>query len=233
MLLKALTFDIIGTVFDVYDGLRQGVAPLNMKYGIMVDGATFASGSINGYQSGVESVLSGAGWVPPDEILLSATSGNLPLAQLGANAAAASKDYFGLWRALPPWHDVHKGMHALRKHHTLAVLSNMSVETQSKLRDHAHLPFDRLLSAEAVKDYKPDPAVYQMAIASLGVPASEILMIAAHNYDLNAAKAQGFRTAFVARPTELGPAGSPGNHPDPSFDFNATNLIDLAGKLGA
>ena len=72
-----------------------------------------------------------------------------------------------------------------------------------------------------------------MAISSLGVAELEILMVAAHNYDLDAAKQQGLRTAFVGRPTELGPAGSPGNGPDPSFDFNAVSLTDLAEQLGA
>ena len=58
-------------------------------------------------------------------------------------------------------------------------------------------------------------------------------MVAAHNFDLNGAKQQGLRTAFIGRPAELGPAGSPGNGPDPSFDFNATSLTDLAEQLGA
>jgi 2-haloacid dehalogenase len=233
MLLKALTFDIIGTLFDAYDGLLQGVAPLNAKYGINVAGAAFANGALSGYAAGVGGVFAGGLWVPPDEILQNATRANLPIAQLGARADAAVTDYFDLWRGLPPWPDVADGMHALHAHYALAILSNMSAATQGALRDHAHLPFDRLLSAEAVRDYKPAPAVYQMAVMSLGVSASEILMVATHNFDLNAARAQGFRTAFVARPAEFGPGGSPGNHPDPAFDFNATSLIDLAEQLGA
>ncbi len=233
MQLKALTFDIIGTVFDAYDGLAQGVGPLNVKYGVSVNGAAFASGSLSGYSEGIGEVLSSGNWVPPDTILQNATRANLPIAQLGAKADAAVQDYFRLWHALPPWPDAAAGMAALHKHYALAVLSNMSVTTQSALRAHAKLPFDKLLSAETVQRYKPDPGVYQTALSSLGLGASEILMVAAHNYDLNAAKAQGFRTAFVGRPTELGPGGSPGNNPDPSFDFNATSLIDLAEQLGA
>jgi 2-haloacid dehalogenase len=233
MQLKALTFDIIGTVFDVYDGLAQGVAPLNAKYGVSVDGGAFASGSLNSYGEGIAQVLSSVSWVPPDTILQNATRANLPIQQLGVKADAAVQDFLGLWHALPPWPDAAAGMAALHQHYTLAVLSNMSVTTQSALRGHANLPFDTLLSAAAVQQYKPNPAVYQMAISSLGVGASEILMVAAHNYDLNAAKGQGFRTAFVGRPSELGPAGSPGNHPDPNLDFNATSLIDLAEQLGA
>jgi 2-haloacid dehalogenase len=233
MQLKALTFDIVGTVFDVYDGLARGVGPLNTKYGVSVDGAAFASGSLGGYSEGVSQVLSSGNWVPPDAILQNATRANLPIQQLGASANAAVQDFFGLWRALPPWPDVAAGMAALHGHYTLAVLSNMSVATQSALRFHANLPFDSLLSAETVQHYKPDPAVYQTATSSLGVEASEILMVAAHNYDLCAAKGQGFRTAFVGRPAELGPGGSPGNHPDPCFDFNATSLLELAKQLGA
>ena len=53
MILKALTFDIIGSVFDAYDGLAQGVGPLNAKYGLNVQGSSFASGSLAGYVAGV------------------------------------------------------------------------------------------------------------------------------------------------------------------------------------
>ena len=109
----------------------------------------------------------------------------------------------------------------------------MSIATETRLRAHAGLPFDKLLSGETVKAYKPNAAVYQMAVSSLNIRPGEILMVAAHNYDLNAANGQGFRTAFVGRPSEKGPAGSPGNQPDPSFDFNATSFIDLAEQLGA
>jgi len=58
MILKALTFDIIGTVFDAYDGLAQGVGPLNAKYGLNVQGSSFASGSLAGYAAGVGRFMS-------------------------------------------------------------------------------------------------------------------------------------------------------------------------------
>lgn len=232
MKLKALTFDIVGTVFDVYDGLAQGVAPLNTKYGINVQGGAFATGSLQGYSNGVSGALAGQGWIPPDTILQNTTASLLPVQQLGAKAPQAIQDFFDLWRALPPWSDAAAGLQALHKHYTLAVLSNMSVATATALRAHSALPFDKVLSAETVKTYKPDPAVYQMAISNLNVSASEILMVAAHNYDLDAAKSQGLRTAFVGRPQEYGPVSDP-DHPDPSYDFNATSFIDLAEQLGA
>jgi 2-haloacid dehalogenase len=199
---------------------------------VNVQGASFASGSLAGYAERVGQVLAGQGWTPPDTILQLATAENLPIQQLGSKAFQAIQDYFDLWRALPPWPDVAAGMQALHKDYTLAVLSNMSIATQTALRARTGLPFARLLSGETVKEYKPSPAVYQMAVSSLRVGSAEILMVAAHNYDLNAAKAEGFRTAFIGRPNEMGPAGSPGNRPDPSFDFNAFSLADLAEQLG-
>ena len=136
--------------------------------------------------------MSGQGWTPPDTILQDATAGLLPIQQLGPKAPQAIQDFFDLWRALPPWPDVAAGMQALHKHYTLAVLSNMSIATQTRLRAHAGLPFDKLLSGETVKAYKPNAAVYQMAVSSLNIRPAEILMVAAHNYDLNAANGQGF-----------------------------------------
>jgi 2-haloacid dehalogenase len=182
MQLRALTFDIIGTVFNVYDGLAQGVGPLNVKYGVGVNGAAFASGSLSGYSTGIGQVLSSGNWVPPDTILQKATRANLPIQQLGTEADTAVQDFAGLWHALRPWSDVAAGMDALHRHYTLAVLSNMSITTQAALRAHATLPFDNLLSAETVRQYKPNAAVYQLAISSLTLEASEILMVAAHNY---------------------------------------------------
>ncbi len=91
MILIALTFDIIGTVFDAYDGLAQGVGPLNAKYGLNVQGSSFASGSLAGYVAGVGRFLSGQGWTPPDTILQDATAGLLPIQQLGPKAPQAIK----------------------------------------------------------------------------------------------------------------------------------------------
>jgi FMN phosphatase YigB (HAD superfamily) len=73
----------------------------------------------------------------------------------------------------------------------------MSIATQTRLRAHAGLPFDKLLSGETVKAYKPNAAVYQMAVSSLNIRPAEILMVAAHKYDLNAANGQGFRTTLI------------------------------------
>jgi hypothetical protein len=94
---------------------------------------------------------------------------------------------------------------------------------------HAGLPFDRTFSAETVHAYKPSPAMYQQAISGLGLQPSEILMVAAHDFDLNAAKSHGMQTAFISRSTEAGPDGMSSS----SYNYNVTSLAQLAQQLAA
>jgi 2-haloacid dehalogenase len=231
MAIKALTFDIIGTVFDWYGSFYTRVPTLAHKYGLTLDSAAFALGAEEGYSSGVAAVSSTGKWTPPDQILLASISALLSAQKKPSQQE--SDDFFNIWRSLNPWPDVTTALYALHNHFSLAILSNMSVVTQTALMGHAGLPFDHTLSAEDVKAYKPNPAVYQMALTKLGLKPDEILMVAAHKYDLDAAKAQGFQTAFVSRPLELGPGGKVDTTPNPAYTFNVTSMAQLAAALNA
>jgi 2-haloacid dehalogenase len=97
----------------------------------------------------------------------------------------------------------------------------------------AGLPWNCVITAENARCYKPRPEVYRTAIELLGLPAGEIMMVAAHNYDLRAARAQGMRTAFIPRPTEYGPCQATDLSPEADWDIVATDVEDLARVLGA
>ena len=207
MAVKALAFDIIGTVFDWLDSFSTGVVPFAQEHALSIDPTTFANDALDGYAAGVQAVFDGGPWTPPDEILRDSIASLLSAAGPTPSAVEVD-DFFALWRTIDPWTDVPLALYALHEHFTLAILSNMSTATQSALMDHAGLPFDRTLSAETVHAYKPNPAVYQMAISSLGLLPDEIMMVAAHQYDLTAAQAQGMQTAFIARSSEPPPRRS-------------------------
>jgi 2-haloacid dehalogenase len=84
-----------------------------------------------------------------------------------------------------------------------------------------------------VKTYKPMPAIYDGVVEALQLAPSQVMMVACHVWDLDAARARGLRTAFVARPAEYGP-GKDGKAPaEDAYDIMADSFIDLAGKLGA
>ena len=98
---------------------------------------------------------------------------------------------------------------------------------------HAGLPWDCVLSAELFRKYKPDPDVYRGAADLLGVAPGELLMVAAHPSDLAAADSAGLKTAYVDRPLERGPGGPRQSTFGHHFDWVASDLLDLAAKLGA
>ena len=124
-----------------------------------------------------------------------------------------------------------RGLWRLKANFTLATLSNGNVALLTNMAKNAGLPWDVILSAELSGHYKPDPEVYIKAADLLGLPHEKVMMVAAHRGDLRAAGALGFKTAFVPRPLEYGPDREIDTTPDPAFDVNATDFLDLAAQL--
>lgn len=89
----------------------------------------------------------------------------------------------------------------------------------------AGLTWHGVLSGEMVHAYKPDPAVYRLALDRLALDPRRTLMVAAHPWDLRAAAAHGLRTAYIQRAAE-------GQHEPPdSFDLTIPDLAALAARL--
>lgn len=136
------------------------------------------------------------------------------------------------WQRLRPWPDVVPGLMRLKGAYTLATLSNADVSAVINISKRAGLPWDAVFAAEMAGVFKPDPAIYRMAAAYLGLDPEEIMMVASHKYDISAAGRLGFRTAFVARPLELGDRGAADVSYSDEFDINAADFLDLARQLG-
>ena len=114
----------------------------------------------------------------------------------------------------------------------MSTLSNGNVALLTNMAKNAGLPWDVVLSSELARQYKPDREVYQMAADLLMLDPGQVMMVAAHQGDLRAAQAVGFRAAYVTRPLEFGPDRELDLTPDPSFDVVAKDFIDLADQLG-
>jgi len=96
----------------------------------------------------------------------------------------------------------------------------------------AGLPWDTVLGADLFHHYKPDPEVYLGAAALLDLAPAQVMMVAAHTGDLDAAAKLGLRTAFVHRPLERGPGRGRPRPPDGAYDVVAADFRDLAARLG-
>jgi 2-haloacid dehalogenase len=137
------------------------------------------------------------------------------------------------WQRLKPWPDVVPGLTRLKSAFTLATLSNADVSAVVNISKRAGLPWDAIFAAEMAGVFKPDPVIYRMAATYLGIEPAEIMMVACHKYDIRAAGALGFRTAFVARPPEFGVGGEADVAYSDEFDVNAADFLDLADQLMA
>jgi 2-haloacid dehalogenase len=98
---------------------------------------------------------------------------------------------------------------------------------------HAGLPWDCILSAELFKAYKPDPATYLGVAKVFDVAPSAVMLVAAHQDDLAAARGCGLQTAYVERPAEFGVDRLKDVAPDPANTLHARDFLDLADQLAA
>jgi 2-haloacid dehalogenase len=125
------------------------------------------------------------------------------LDELDLRLDAAARDELTLaWHRLDPWPDTVPGLTRLKERFVIAPCSNGHIAQSVNLAKHAGLPWDAILGAEIARAYKPDPRVYEASVAALALQPDEVMMVAAHLGDLEAAAACGLRTAFVPRPTE-------------------------------
>jgi len=231
---RALTFDVFGTVVDWRGSIiREGEA-LGRDKGLAVDWASFADAWRAEYKPSMDKVRRGElPWTKLDELHRQSLERLLDRFGIGG-LSEDEKDHLNrAWHRLSPWPDAVEGLTRLKGGFIIATLSNGNVALLTNMAKHAALPWDCILSAELAHHYKPDPEAYLTAAELLGLEPFQVMMVAAHQDDLRAARAAGFKTAFVPRPMEFGAAKVPDPSPDPDFDVVASDFVDLAAKLGA
>ena len=230
---KALVFDVFGTVVDWRTSVTQEVEALAKRKGLTVDGAKFADAWRAGYGPSMNRVRTGElPWTKLDD--LHRMTLDTILVDFGiAGLSEAETDALNrAWHRLRPWPDSVSGLTRMKKKFVIAPLSNGNISLMTDMAKHAGLPWDCILGAELVRHYKPDREVYQSAADFLDLKPAEVLMVAAHLGDLRAAQAVGLRTAFVRRPLEFGPSRKPDLWADFPVDFSAKDFHDLADQLG-
>ena len=232
--IKALTFDVFGTVVDWRSSIiREGDA-VGQAHKLSVDWAKFADAWRGLYQPMMDRVRTGEmPWTRLDDLHRMSLDRLLKDFAI-TGLSEAEKDHFNrAWHRLKPWPDAVSGLTRLKAKYIIAPLSNGNVSLMTDLAKFAGLPWDCILGAELARHYKPDREVYQSAADFLDLRPDQVVMVAAHQGDLRAARGVGLKTAFVPRPLEFGPDAKPDLTPDPSFDIVATDFNDLAKQLGA
>jgi 2-haloacid dehalogenase len=229
---RALLFDVFGTCVDWRSGITREVGLVARRKGIAVDGTAFADAWRAKYQPSMERVRSGQRpWTILDVLHRESLESLLPQFGLEGLSEAEREDLNRAWHRLDPWPDVTDGLSRLKRRYIISPLSNGNVGLLVNMAKSAGLPWDLILSAETSRAYKPLPASYLNAAGMLGLEPGEVMMVAAHNNDLAAARSHGLRTAFVARPNEHGPGQTTDLTATGPWDVVAADFRELAGKM--
>lgn len=224
-----LAFDIFGTVVDWHGSIQREVAALYPQ----VDADAFALAWRAGYQPAMQRVRSGElGWTLIDDLHRMILDGLLPRFGLTDLSEAQKQHLNKVWHRLDPWPDTVAGLTRLKAKHTICSLSNGNLGLLTNMAKRAGLPWDCVLSAEVFRAYKPDPATYLGVARVFDVAPSEVMLVAAHQDDLSAARACGLRTAYIERPLEFGAKHPKDVSPDAANTFHARSLVQLAEQLG-
>lgn len=226
--IKVLAFDIFGTVVDWCGSIAQQVEQRQPG----VDGYAFARAWRAGYRPAMQKVMSGElGWTLIDDLhrlILNDVLHQFDLSHLGD----AERDDLNLaWHRLTPWPDAVDGVTRLKAGYITTTLSNGNISLLVNMAKHAGLPWDCVLSAETFKAYKPDPATYLGVARIFRVKPKQVLLVAAHQDDLDAARRCGLSTAYIERPLEFGSDMPKDVSPHPDNTFHAGSISHLADQL--
>ncbi|HZC06900.1 MAG TPA: haloacid dehalogenase type II [Ktedonobacterales bacterium] len=231
---RALAFDVFGTVVDYRSTIIAEGAELNRAKGIAVDWAAFADDWRAQYRPNMRRVARGElPWMNLDALHRRALDELLARYGVTTLSAEETQRLNRVWHRLRPWPDALAGLTRLRARYILTTLSNGNVALLVEMARRAGLPWDCIFSAELVQAYKPDPRAYQMVYHLLDMQPDEVMLVAAHPDDLRAARAQGLRTCFVPRPLEGGPHATLPTIAEPEVDLVAADFVELARLLGA
>ena len=230
---KALTFDVFGTVVNWRDSIAREAKSFLAPKGYDKDWHAFADRWRARYQPAMDKVRKGERpWVKLDDLHRENLVELLQEFGIGGLSESEIDHLNRSWHRLDGWPDTVEGLTRLKRNYILATLSNGNVALMVNMAKHAGLPWDAILGAEVAQAYKPSPQAYDRTAAFLGLEPRECMMVAAHNSDLLAARGRGFRTAFVSRPLEHGPNKTRDLRAEHDFDVVADDFIDLAAKLG-
>jgi 2-haloacid dehalogenase len=229
---KALFFDVFGTLVDWRGGIARESERILAPRGFAADWLAFADAWRGEYKPSMAEVQEGRiPFAKLDILHRRNLERTLPRFGIGGLPEETMRDLTMAWHRLPAWPDVPPALARLKRRFLLAPVSNGNISLMVHLARHNGFPWDAILGAEIARDYKPKPAVYLAAVAALDLGPHECMMVAAHSYDLKAAAAEGLRTGHVARPDEAGP-GTGEAAPMIAVDVAGRDLGDLADRLG-
>lgn len=232
--IQVVACDIFGTTVDWFTGVSEQAADVFASAGVDLDAEVFANDWRDMYLPAMQRVRDGERpWAYLDTLHRESLDSLLERHGVGAAVdGRARARLVRAWHLLPAWPDAADGLARLRTRYTVAALSNGGMALLTRMMKAADLRFDCILSAELAQTYKPAPQVYRTAARLLDIDPAQVLMVAAHGWDIDGAREAGLRTAFLERPAEKGPQRKADRADDTTSDLAVSSFMELAETLG-
>ncbi|NUW31900.1 haloacid dehalogenase type II [Nonomuraea sp. SMC257] len=232
--IRVVACDIFGTTVDWRTGVADQAARIAADRGVGLDAGAFADAWRERYLPSLRRVNRGErDWVPLDTLHRESLDDLLDERGVaGAFDEAARRRLVHAWHRLPAWRDAVPGLARLRRRHVVTTLSNGGFALLTTLVKAEGLPFDCIVSAELARAYKPAPRAYLTVAELLDVDPGQVLLVAAHRWDIDGARDAGLATAFLERPLEKGPGRTADRAADVAADLAVTGFDHLADVLG-
>ena len=231
MEIKALTFDTGGTILDWHGGVSRAFAAAGAKRGLTADWPAIT----NEYRR--RSLKGIVGQVNPgftfDDVHRTVLDEVISDFKLGALTPEDRDAIWRTWHALDAWPDFAPALARLRRRYVVASFTLLTTSLVIDVSRKNGIDWDAIISYEMIGSYKTRPEAYLTAAKWLQLEPAEIMMVACHNFDLNAALGCGYKTAFVRRPGEWGREGPPDPVPNPAHTLAVDTFPELAERLGA
>ena len=232
---RALVFDVFGTCVDWRGSVIRAGEELSRKRGLNVDWPKLADEwRRDGYIGPIARIRSGEmPYVSSDVLFRRKLEELLPRYGVTDLPEADVHDLALAWRRLDPWPDTVDGLTRLKRKYVISPLSNGTFATLTFMAKHGGLPWDCIIATDLKRTFKPDREAYLLSASLLDLQPDQVMLVAAHDRDLQGAQAAGLHTALVPRPAEWGPEAPPVPVPTAgTFDFIASDFVDLARQLG-
>jgi len=231
--IKALTFDTGGTILDWHTGFRTALETAGKKHGIERDWVAITNDL---RKRSLMAMLNLGKDEPPaynfdgaHRFTLEALCKEHDLPFDGEDIHAIAYD--GPHNFIC-WPDFPSQLPKLRERYMVCSFTILSYRIIMDTARKNGLSWDVVFSCEGIGKYKILPESYETVARMLQLDVSECCMVACHNFDLDAAKLVGFKTAFVRRPDEWGPPGPPDPEPNPHHDIIVDTFGELSERLG-
>ncbi len=229
MKIKAIAFDTGGTILDWHGGLVGAMALASEAHGIAID----CHEAVNDWRRRAMKGI--VGQVQPsfnmDDVHRTTLDETLEAFGLGSLPQSERQVILKAWHHLSSWSDFPPALHRLRQAMPVVSLTMLPTALVVDVSRKNGFYWDAIISCEMIGVYKPHAQAYLTAARWLAMQPADILMVACHNFDLNAAHAAGLRTAFVRRPDEWGPAGPPDPNPNMAYDIVVDDFAALASQV--